>query len=115
VAEGSPAVAPLSIVTIRPSPDTVQVHIAGEIDLATAGQLRVALRAVVAAAAPSTEVRVDLSGVTFLDAIGIGVLVTASAAARDAGVDFAAHSPQGIVKRIIELLGVVELLGIAKT
>jgi anti-sigma B factor antagonist len=114
VGERATAGTPLSIITTRPAPGIVRVYLAGEIDLATAGQLRTALSAVIAAAEPGTEVWVDLALVTFLDAMGIGVLVRSCHAARDAGLDIAVHKPRGIVQRVIELLGVVELLGITQ-
>lgn len=113
--ERATAGTPLSIITARPAPGVVRVYVVGEIDLATAGQLRTGLSAVIATAEPGTEIRVDLELVTFLDAMGIGVLVRSCHAARDAGLDFAVHNPRGIVARVIELLGVVELLGIART
>jgi anti-anti-sigma factor len=109
VAQGSPAGVPLSIITTRPTPETVRVYLAGEIDLATAGQLRVALLEAIAAAEPGAEVRVDLTRVDFLDAIGVGVLLRSRQAAQDAGVTFSVHNPQGIVQRIIEVLGLVDL------
>jgi anti-anti-sigma factor len=110
VTDGSRAAAPLSIVTAQPEAGTVRVHLAGEVDLATSGQLRVALLAVVAAAAPSTHVRVDLAQVTFIDAGGIGVLIRARAAAHRAGVGFSVHNPRGIVRRVIDVLDLTDML-----
>jgi anti-sigma B factor antagonist len=111
VTERSPAAAaPLSIITARSGPGTIRVHLAGEIDMATAPQLRVALLAVIAEAAPQTEVRVDLGRVAFIDAIGIGVLVRGREAARQAGVGFSVDNPRGIVLRIIEVLDLVDAL-----
>jgi anti-anti-sigma factor len=115
VAEGSPAVAPLSIITIQPAPGTVRVHIAGEIDLATTGQLRAALSTTFAAAGPGTEIRVDLARVTFIDAIGVGALVRGHQDARKAGLSFTVHNPHGVVQRIIDVLGLDDLLGITPT
>lgn len=115
MAEGSPAVVPLSIITTRPGPGTLWVYVAGEIDLATAGQLRGALLAVAAAEPPGARVRVDLERVTFIDAIGVGVLVRGHQAALGAGHELTVHNPRGIVKRVFDMLGVGELLGIPKT
>lgn len=112
MAEESPAIAPLTIVTTRSASDTVRIYLAGEIDLATGRQLQGALLAVIDAAAPGTEVRVDLARVTFIDATGVGVLVRSRQAARDAALEFSVHNPQGMVQRIIDVLGLVDLLGI---
>lgn len=112
MSEGSPvaAAASLSIITARPGPDSVRVYLAGEIDIATAPRLRVTLQSVVAAAPPQTEIRVDLSRVSFIDAIGIGILVRGREAAARAGVGFSVENPRGIVLRIIEVLDLVEVL-----
>jgi anti-sigma B factor antagonist len=112
VAEESPFAASLSIITTRPGPESVRVHVAGEIDLATARQLQGTLLAEIAAAVRGTEVRVDLARVTFIDATGVGVLVRCRQAAREAALDFSVHNPQGMVQRIIDMLGLVDLLGI---
>jgi anti-anti-sigma factor len=114
VTQGSPAGAALSIITTRPSPDTVRVYLAGEVDLATAGQLRVALLAAIGAAKPGAEVLVDLTRVGFLDAIGVGVLLRSRQAAQDAGVAFSVQNAQGIVQRIIEVLGLAGLFEITR-
>jgi anti-anti-sigma factor len=119
VSEGQPvgaavplttAAASLSIATTRPGPGSVRVAVVGEIDMATAPRLRVELLAVIAQAAGRSEVRVDLAGVTFIDAIGVSALVQANRAAGRAGVGFAVERPQGLVLRILEVLGLVDAL-----
>lgn len=52
------------------------VHVRGELDLASAPQLREVLIDVLAEK-PSTHLIVDLSGVGFMDSTGIGVIVGA--------------------------------------
>lgn len=52
--------------------DPSVLHVAGEIDLSTADQLREALAVVVAS---DSEVVVDMTDVTFVDASGLRVLV----------------------------------------
>jgi anti-sigma B factor antagonist len=114
VSEGSSVAdaAALSIITTRLGPASVQVYLAGEIDMATAPRLRAELLAAIAAAGAHTEVLVDLCRVSFIDAIGIGVLIHGSEAARRAGLGFAVANPRGIVLRIIEVLDLVEAFGI---
>jgi anti-sigma B factor antagonist len=100
----------LSTTTVRLGPGLVRVTAMGEIDMATAPRLEVELLAAIAGAAERTEVRVDLLAVTFIDAIGVGILVRANRVARDAGVRFAVERPQGLVLRILEVLGLVALV-----
>ena len=96
--------ASLSISTAWPGPGSARVSLAGEIDLSTAQRLRSELLAVIVAAPPGADVRVDLAGVTFVDATGIGVLIRANQAARRAGIGFAVANPTGVVRRIIDVL-----------
>ena len=102
--------ASLSITTARPTPGSVRVSVVGEIDMATAPRLRVELLAVIAAATARTDIRVDLAGVAFIDAIGVGVLVRASEAASRAGVGFCLEHPRGMVLRILDVLDLVDTL-----
>jgi anti-anti-sigma factor len=106
---GSPGDPQLSVITVRPAPEVVRVHVAGEVDLATAPRLQTALLAAVAAAAPPTEVQVDLAEVTFLDAVGIGVLVRGREAARRTGVGFSAYNAHGIVLQVLEVVGLADV------
>lgn len=103
----------LSIITSRLGTDPIRVHLAGEIDLATAPQLRLALSAVLATPVPPSEVRVDLAEVSFLDATGVGLLLRAREAAHQAGVGLTVHHPRGIVRRVLDVLGLTDELGVA--
>ncbi len=87
------------------------VSVTGEVDLATAPQLEQALGA--ALAEPGvTGVRVDLSGVEFMDSAGLRVLVAALRKAEDAGVGLELHAPHERVRRIIEITGLSEVFGL---
>jgi anti-sigma B factor antagonist len=82
----------------------------GEIDLATADQLRsVGGEALIAN--PTADAHVDLSRVTFLDSTGIGALVHIRnlAAPRDLIID----NPSEPVRRILELTGLTETFRIS--
>ncbi len=97
-------------ITTRRESNTLVLQVAGEIDLATAPQLRAALRSSLDGAAPPAEVRVDLSGTSFLDAAGLGVLVESREAARRAGVGFSVHNPTGVVRRVLDIVGLTKSL-----
>lgn len=63
----------MTSVVVRTEPDHVVLEVSGDIDLATAPRLRDAgLRAL---GIEPTRVVIDLTGVTFIDSSGLGVLV----------------------------------------
>jgi anti-sigma B factor antagonist len=105
-------VPPLLIYSARLTRDTVQVVVAGEVDLATAEQLRGALMTAVGRGGVREAILIDLTDVTFLDAKGIGVLVEARLAADRSGLSFAVCNPQGTVRRVLEITGATAGLGI---
>jgi len=78
---------------------TSTVHAAGEIDMATAPQLRQCLSTL------SGSVVVDLRAVSFLDSTGIGVLVGECNRLLDDGGELRLRKPQGIVRTAIEVIG----------
>jgi len=100
--------AQLRIETNCSSPVTVRVAAIGEIDLATAHVLHEELLSALHAQAPEL-LDVDLAGVTFMDCIGLGVLVAVRAAAAQTGCRLRVVNPQPIVRRVLEMTG---LLGV---
>lgn len=87
-------------ITIEQTDTTASVR--GEIDAHTAPQVREAAEALLEA---HGTVRVDLSGVTFIDSSGLGVLVALTTAARDAGGDLVVVAPSRPVIRLFEISG----------
>jgi anti-sigma B factor antagonist len=85
------------------------VSVAGEIDIATVPQLRPALEAAVSSGGPVT---VDLSGVTFMDSTGLGVLIQALKHSQVAGGAFHLVVTQPNVKKVLEITGLTELFSI---
>ena len=79
------------------------VEVAGEVDAHTAPTVR---DAVEAAIVPGARVIVDLSGVSFLDSTGLGVLVTALKHVREADgtLDRASKVAQPVAYRLIPQL-----------
>ena len=71
-------------VQLTTSADGCSVTVTGEVDASTAPGMRGALLAAVAHGG-SGPVRVDLSGVTFLDSAGLAALAAAHRAAQGAG------------------------------
>ena len=101
--------AQLRITTNRPFPGTVRVAVIGEIDLSTAGILHAGLLGVLSAQLPH-RIEVDLAGVTFMDCVGITALVAAGQAAARTGCPLRITNPQPIVRRILDLTGLLDVL-----
>ncbi len=88
---------------------TLRVLVAGELDMATADPL---LRVLVDAMRVdhACQVVVDLSEVSFLDATGIGVLLSAHSAALERGCRLRVLGAGGMVRKVLEITGVQEVL-----
>lgn len=104
-----PASPQLRIDTTYPSPDTARIAVVGEVDLATAPDLRDRLLNVLRKYPPAVML-VDLSGVTFLDCTGLSALI----AVRNAAVRVDCHlrviSPPPIVHRMLDMTGLLSVL-----
>ena len=79
------------------------VTVSGDVDLATAPELRSRLADVVQGGLP---VVVDLDGVDVLDSTGLGVLIGARRRARQSGADLVLVCAEG---RLTDLLAVTDL------
>jgi anti-anti-sigma factor len=102
-------VAQLRIDTSCPSPSVVRVAVTGEIDLATVDMLDGGLRPVLSE--PLTRfIDIDLAGVTFMDCAGLSVLIAARHATVRAGRQLQVTNPQPIVRRLLELSGLLGVL-----
>ncbi len=82
------------------------VVLRGELDLLSAPQLRSCLEQ-----ATSSTVVVDLSGLSFIDAAGLSVLVTAKRRSETDGNQMKVTNPEGRVRRVFELAGLNQLIG----
>lgn len=88
--------------------DSVRVAMSGELDLATEAQLAHALTRVVAQA--PARVVVDLSGLEFMDARGVAVLLHARERAHAIGSRIELVTGHGEPRRLLELCGVLTRL-----
>jgi len=82
---------------------TTTLVISGEIDLACADELREQLYAITATGS-STGV-VDLSGVTFLDSSGLGVLIAAKKRAVATDTDLVLDHPSAACRSVLSVSG----------
>jgi anti-anti-sigma factor len=90
---------------------TVQISANGEIDLDNAYVIRDAVNLAVAGDKPRRIV-VDLTDVTLIDSVGIGLLVSCFRIAAASGVRLSVTNPSTIVYRLLWVSGLVGLLGL---
>jgi anti-sigma B factor antagonist len=83
-------------------PPSATVVLDGEIDIATAPAIRRLLMAAISGG--DAHLAIDISGVTFVGAAGIGVLVAAANKAREAGGSLSLLAPSPQVQRLLDVL-----------
>jgi anti-sigma B factor antagonist len=88
----------------------VVVGLIGDLDLATAPEARQQLLRVVHQASDPPRVVVDLIGVDFLDAVGIGVLLAGVVVCRSRGGDLALCRAEPQVLALLQITRVDEIL-----
>lgn len=102
----------LSIDTQPVGDREVRLTLRGEIDYATAPDVRAAISESLSQRTPAV-IHVDLAGVTMIDSTGIGTLVVAHRITNDLGVRLRVHNPNRFVIRLFEIVGVADLFGVA--
>jgi anti-anti-sigma factor len=87
-----------------------RVAVSGEVDADTGNTLS----AVIAAAArlEIADVLIDMEHVSFLDAAGIRALILGRDAVRRQGHTYRVVNPQGLVRMVLEITGVLEILDV---
>jgi anti-sigma B factor antagonist len=88
---------------------TVTVTASGELDLTSAPELIIVLREAIRTHGPS-RVDLDLTGVTFMDSMGLQVLVAANT---DVGGGLRIIGTSPVVFRLLQLTGVLEEFGLS--
>lgn len=99
-----------SVLTVQREvyPSWVVVTLTGELDLSTLPQ---AEREVLAAEATAPDMlRVDLSGLSFMDSSAVRLVLQADARARAAGRRLVVACGQGLPRRMFNLLGLADRL-----
>jgi anti-sigma B factor antagonist len=87
--------------------DATVVHVSGELDIASAAQLRTVLIDVLATS-PATHLVVDLEGVSFIDSTGIGVVVGAHRRVTANGGSFSAVVTTPVVRKVLQTTGLLQ-------
>lgn len=99
-------------ITVADEPGHLLVTVAGEIDIATMPQLRDELAELTASGRPLV---VDLGGVRFIDASGLGALATAARNARASGAGLHVVSAGYQVRRLFALTGLDQHISLDRT
>jgi anti-sigma B factor antagonist len=86
------------------------LRVQGELDLATAGELRQACEVVECGLGPGVSVVVDLAELRFVDAAGLGALVRLRNRVRAAGAELTVVDPSPQVRRVFEHAGLGGIL-----
>jgi anti-sigma B factor antagonist len=94
-------------------PLSATVVLDGEIDIATAPAIRRFLMAAISGG--DVHLAVDMSGVTFIGAAGIGVLVAAANRARQAGGGLSLLAPSRPVRQLLDVLHLDAILPAAQS
>jgi anti-anti-sigma factor len=81
--------------------------VAGELDLATVDEFVAQVRE---RFVPGSRLAVDLGGVTFMSACGVGACLAVQREGREVHCDVAFTNPQGIVTRVLGVLDVEQAL-----
>lgn len=90
------------------------LSVAGELDIATAPELRDRLEEVIDRVAQGTVV-VDLLKVTFIDSTALGVLISGLKRSQSAGGVFRIVVAESRILRIFEITGLTDLFSIFET
>jgi len=95
-------------IDVEPERDVVRVCPSGEVDMATAGEIRARIDELVGRG--FTRVALDLRGVTFLDSTGVRLVLELTAEASADGWDLAVVKGPEPVCRVFEMTGVEPLV-----
>src|SRR5256886_17414171 len=98
--------------TVVSNPPSAAVVLDGEMDISTGPAIRRFLLAAISGG--DVHLAVDMSGVTFIDAAGIGVLVAAANRARRAGGGLSLLAPSRQVRRVLDVLHLDAILPAAQ-
>ena len=102
----------LRVTTTSTGPTTV-VHLAGDLDVATAGQLRGHLLDVLHKGVVRRLV-LDLGALEFMDVTGLNVVVDAQRAVSGDGGTLALRHPRPLVLRMLKLLALDEVVPVER-
>ncbi len=96
-------------IEVRPGAHDVVVKVSGEIDLSTVAALRSVLESV---EPTSGRLVLDLSDVSFLDSMGVGLLVEAARRCASELRELVLRAPSERVRQVLEITGLHQIVPI---
>ena len=90
--------------------DACTLELAGEIDLFNSTRVNLEFELILSRSPPPATVRVDLGDVTFMDSIGVAVLLSARRAAESVGCCLLVTSASPMIARLFGITGLTDLL-----
>ena len=102
-------------VTVDERDGVTVVRVVGELDVFSVGTLRESLDDVVIDAVGTTNLVVDLTGLTFMDSSGLGALVRTQKKVRVLRGTFGVVCCEGPVLRLLTLTGLTHVLRVSET
>jgi anti-sigma B factor antagonist len=97
-------------VRIERDGDQTVVSLAGELDLLSAPRVRAVMTTVQADA--TERVVVDLTGLSYMDSVGIGLLVSSRQRLEAVGRRLSLRNPEPAVRRLLQITGLEDYLGL---
>lgn len=82
--------------------------LAGDLDMASAGDLQSLVVRLCAEGA--RQVTLDVTGLNFMDSVGLQAILAAQSVCRDHGTALVLTQPQGSVRRVFEITGMMDVL-----
>jgi anti-sigma B factor antagonist len=86
------------------------IAVSGELDLSTASQMRDHLYALLAAG--TTHLTIDVTGLTFIDSTGLGVIVAVLKRAREAGGNLVLKGPSRSARKVLDISGLSRIIDV---
>lgn len=86
------------------------VAVSGELDLSTASEMRDHLYALLARG--TTQLTVDVTGLTFIDSTGLGVIVAVLKRAREAGGNLTLKGPNRSARKVLDISGLSRIIDV---
>ena len=102
--------APELQIAVDTGASAVDVTVAGEIDLVTSTALKRALDGVLDRLPPPPLIRVDLTGVGFMDTSGVAVLLAIRTRALALGSRLVVSSASPFLERLFDVMGITRFL-----
>ncbi|MFD6279200.1 STAS domain-containing protein [Streptomyces sp. NPDC060209] len=96
--------------TVRDTATGHVLHLAGELDFSTAGELRRVVTAL--ALTPGRRLVLDLEGLDFCDSSGITAFIVARNHAAAAGADIALAAVPGPILRVLRVTGLDQVFSV---